>query len=87
MIEQNSFKDDTKTSTDLMGQMLGILNYLNKNNIMHRNFNPDCFLVDRNLNKLVIFDLSTCCFIDDKLDRPVTNILFSSPEIFKKDTF
>lgn len=53
---------------------------------MHRNLNPDCFFVDTDLCKLVIFDLGTCCTMGDKLDKPDTKILFSSPEILKKDS-
>lgn len=51
---------------------------------MHRNLNPDCFVLDRNLNKLYIFDLGTCCKLEQKVDRPITNIMFSSPEILNE---
>lgn len=52
---------------------------------MHRNINPDCFLLDRNLNKLYIFDLGTCSKLEQKINRPITNLMFSSPEILKDE--
>lgn len=50
---------------------------------MHRNLNPDCFLVNAVTNKVYIFNLGTCCLAEEKNVRPISNLMFSSPEILR----
>jgi len=87
LINSNDFDLDYKGSIDILLQILGIIKFLNHNGLMHRNINPDCFLVNRNLCKVWIYDLGSCCELSfSHLDiKPSTNIMFSSPEMLIKD--
>lgn len=87
LIDQNDFENDTRASIDILQQMMSIVKYLHSNGMMHRNLNPDCFILNRSLNKLWIFDLGSSCRIDQLTAKPTLKILFSSPEILKNDPY
>jgi len=52
VIENLNTDADSKATMDVLSQMLSITKYLHSNGVMHRNFNPDCFLLNVKLCKL-----------------------------------
>ena len=61
--------------------ILIIINYLHKNNIVHRNINPEHFIIKEN-GYLCLFNLINSIFIKDKTNSIIEgNFLYMSPEV------
>ncbi len=61
--------------------ILIIINYLHKNNIVHRNINPEHFIIKEN-GYLCLFNLINSIFIKDKTNSIIEgNFFYMSPEV------
>lgn len=73
--------NDNKSIIDIISQILGIVKFLHLNEIMHRNINPDCFYLNKQLCKVFLLDMGSCCKIKECKQKIKSNLIFSSPEM------
>lgn len=53
---------------------------------MHRNINPDAFYLNKQICKVYLLDMGTCCELNYRKDKIKTNLIFSSPEMVTPKT-